>query len=167
MGSFSNIFGKVPKVLVLEAFAEDPDEHFTAPEIMRITGISRRAAYLIIKKFVEEGLLIVVEDHKRPASYALNNSDLRAVVLKRVEPLLVIGRLESELKIEEGIPLTRIYPSGYLNELISRPLPNFSIDTDAFTKYSTFASETGTAVNTPPEIFAPLLQLSATAGAGT
>lgn len=130
MGSFTEIFGKVPRILVLEAFAEDPDEHFTAPEIMRITGVSRRAAYLIIQKFVKEGLLLPVRDQKGASSYVLNNSDLRAVVLKRIEPLLVIGKLESELKLEEGIPSTNIYPNSYLNDLIVRPPSRISLDPD-------------------------------------
>lgn len=121
MGSFSSIFGKLPKVLVLEAFAEDPEEQYSAPEIMRITGISRRAAYLIIQHFLKEGLLNFSERKRGTKYYRLNPSDLRAVILTRLEPILTMGGIEKDLKIEEQIPLTEKYPNSYIFDLIQPP----------------------------------------------
>lgn len=105
MGAFSEIFGKVPRVLILEMFSEEPDEELTVKDIIDQTGISKRGAYLIIKKFVNEGLL--VESGNRPKKYMLNYNDLRARTLINAEPLLIMGKLEYELKVDENIPMNR------------------------------------------------------------
>ena len=51
MGAFSDIFGKVPKVLILEMFAENPNDELTVKDIIDQTGVSKRGTYLILKKF--------------------------------------------------------------------------------------------------------------------
>ncbi len=107
MGAFSEIFGKVPKVLILEMFSEEPDEELTVRDVIDQTGISKRGAYLIIKKFVNEGLL--VESGTRPKKYMLNYNDLRARTLINAEPLLIMGKLEYELKVDENIPMNMSY----------------------------------------------------------
>jgi DNA-binding IclR family transcriptional regulator len=99
MGAFSEIFGKVPRVLILEMFSEEPDEELTVKDIIDQTGISKRGAYLIIKKFVNEGLL--VESGNRPKKYMLNHNDLRARTLINAESSLIMGKLEYELKVEK------------------------------------------------------------------
>ncbi len=111
MGAFSEIFGKVPRVLILEMFSEEPDEELTVKDIIDQTGISKRGAYLIIKKFVNEGLLI--ESGTRPKKYMLNYNDLRARTLINAEPLLIMGKLEYELKIDENIPVNMPYQDTY------------------------------------------------------
>ncbi len=99
MGAFSDIFGKVPKVLLLEMFAENSDDYLTASDIIEETRISKRAVYLLLEKYVNEGLLIKLNG--KPKKYKLNKNDLRAIALKNIEPALVMGKLEYELKLDE------------------------------------------------------------------
>ena len=107
MGAFSEIFGKVPRVLILEMFSEEPDDELTVKDIIEQTGISKRGAYLIIRKFLNEGLL--VESGIRPKKYMLNYNDLRARTLINAEPLLIMGKLEYELKVDKNIPVNMPY----------------------------------------------------------
>ncbi len=107
MGAFSEIFGKVPKVLILETLTENSDDELTIREIIDETNVSKRGTYLIIEKLVKEGL--VIENGTRPKRYTLNKNDLRALTLINAEPLLIQGKLEYELKIDDNIPLTDPY----------------------------------------------------------
>jgi len=101
MGAFSDIFGNVPKVLILETLAENSDDDLTIRDIIEETGVSKREVYLIMRKLVKEGL--VLESGGRPKKYKLNTMDLRAITLIRAEPLLIMGKLEYELKIDDNI----------------------------------------------------------------
>ncbi len=120
MGAFSDIFGKVPKVLILEMFAENPDDELTVKDVIDQTGVSKRGAYLIIKKFKDTGLLTKIPG--RPEKYMLNHNDLRALTLIKAEPLLIMGKLEYEIKMDDNIPLTMPYQNydGYIINVNSR-----------------------------------------------
>ncbi len=115
MGAFSDIFGKVPKVLILETLAENSDDELAIRDIIDETGVSKRGVYLIIRNFMKEGL--VLESGKRPKKYKLNKKDLRAITLIRTEPLLIMGKLEYELKLDKNIPLNEVYPESYLYDI--------------------------------------------------
>jgi hypothetical protein len=104
MGAFSDIFGDVPKILILEMFAESPNDELSIRDIIDQTGVSKRGAYLIVKKFKDSGLL--VEFPGRPHKYMLNHNDLRVKTLIRAEPLLIMGKLEYELKLENNVDIT-------------------------------------------------------------
>ncbi len=119
MGVYSDIFGKVPRVLLLEMFAENPDDELTASDIIEETGISKRETYLLLEKFVKEGL--IVSKDGRPKKYRLNKNDLRAKVLENTESLLIMGKIEAELKIDEHIKLSDPYPEeSYENKIFSK-----------------------------------------------
>jgi len=102
MGAFSDIFGNVPKVLILETLAENSDDDLAIRDIIEETSVSRREVYLVIRSLVKDGL--VLESGRRPKKYKLNASDLRAITIIRAEPLLIMGKLEYELKIDDNIP---------------------------------------------------------------
>lgn len=119
MGAFSDIFGKVPKVLILEMFAENPNDELTVKDIIDQTGVSKRGTYLILKKFKEVGLLTKISG--RPQKYMLNRNDLRALTLIRAEPLLIMGKLEYEIKLDDNIPLTMPY-QNYDNDIANGTL---------------------------------------------
>ncbi len=112
MGAFSDIFGNVPKVLILETLAENSDDNLTIRDIIEETSVSRREVYLLIRRLVKDGL--VLESGNRPKKYKLNANDLRAITLIRAEPLLIMGKLEYELKIDDNIPVNEPYPESYL-----------------------------------------------------
>lgn len=107
MGAFSDIFGKVPKVLLLEMFAENPDDELTASDVIYQTEISKRAVYYLLQKYVDEGLIISIKG--RPNKFRLNYNDLRALALKQMEPVMIMGKLEAELKIDQNISLEEPY----------------------------------------------------------
>jgi len=132
MGVFADLFsaGNRPlaRVSVIEAFAENPEETFTAPDVIRMTGVSRRATYYIIESLVREGLLTKTVEktgRRKLGLYSLNNSDLRATVLKQTEALLAIGKIEAQIKIEHRIPSTEMLPMS----LLSRPIVAFMLET--------------------------------------
>lgn len=120
MGAFSDIFGDVPKVLVLEMFAENPNDELSVRDIIDQTKVSKRGVYLIVRKFKKSGLLI--ELPVKPRKYMLNFNDLRVRTLVKAEPLLIMGKLEYELKMDNNIYPSEIfklngeYSYGYLPE---------------------------------------------------
>lgn len=124
MGAFSEIFGHVPRVLVLETLAENPDDELSIRDIIDETEVSKRGVYLIIRSFVKDGL--VIESGKWPKKYKLNTEDLRAIVLIRAEPLLIMGKLEYELKLDEHIPPSETYPDSYLYNINSNYYSQFN-----------------------------------------
>lgn len=52
----------------------------------------------------------------------LNHNDLRALTLIKAEPLLIMGKLEYEIKMDDNIPLTMPYQNydGYIINVNSR-----------------------------------------------
>ena len=115
MGAFSDIFGKVPRVAILEILAENSDDELTIREIIDETEVSKRGVYLIIRDFIKNGL--VLESGKRPKKYRLNKNDLRALTLIKAEPLLIMGKLEYELKLDDNIPINEQYHESYANDI--------------------------------------------------
>lgn len=116
MGAFVDLFGKIPKVAVLEAFAESLDDSLSAPEVEEATGISRRAAYLIIRRYVREGVLVADDTTRgRAQQYRLNPADVRGRSLGLLDHLLTLGSLESQLKVQAGIAPGEALPSSILS----------------------------------------------------
>jgi len=111
-GGFTKLFGRVPKVAIIEAFAQNFDFEMSASEIQDISGISKRATYLIISKLVGEGILL--EKKNRPKLFSLNMNDVRGKTLAVMEPMLEMGGLESFMKSEMGIPQSSMLPEGIM-----------------------------------------------------
>lgn len=112
MGNLVNLFGKSPRVAILEAFAEDPGIEFSAPEIARETGISRRGAYIHMRKLLREGVIVPSRKEGKGWYYRLNQNDRRAEVLPYLESVVTLGRIERAIKVDEGIPLDAPLPRG-------------------------------------------------------
>lgn len=119
-GGFTKLFGHVPKVAIIEAFSQNFDFELTATEIREISGISKRATYLIISNLVKDGLLL--EKKNRPKLFSLNMNDIRAKTLAIVEPMLELGNLESLMKDEIGLPQSSILPEGIENIFTNKEL---------------------------------------------
>jgi DNA-binding transcriptional ArsR family regulator len=105
-----NLFGKSPRVAILEAFAEDPDIEFSAPEIARETGVSRRGTYIHIRKLLREGVIVPSRKEGKGWYYRLNQNDRRAEILPYLESVVTLGRIERAIKVDEGIPLDAPLP---------------------------------------------------------
>ena len=90
MGAFTDIFGKVPRVAILEILAENSDDELTIREIIDETEVSKRGVYLIIRDFIKNGL--VLESGKRPKKYRLNKNDLRALTLIKAIRMNTLSR---------------------------------------------------------------------------
>jgi hypothetical protein len=114
---------KLPRVSVIEAFVENPEYQLSAPDVERITGVSRRAAYYIIQQLVGEGILVKRPRLIRPQQYGLNEKDIRTNSLIQVERLLTIGKLESEIKKDRGLEQSDFLAGSllpYLGEIPQR-----------------------------------------------
>lgn len=122
MGAFTNLFKignrKIPRILILEAFAENPDDILSAPDIIKMTGVSRRAVYMIINDLANDGILVKVpkEKGKRTQYYGLNPNDARAANLSLIERLLSLGSIESRVKEDQGMPQSAILPNSILTD---------------------------------------------------
>jgi hypothetical protein len=112
---------RLPRVAVLEVFVENPDSPLSAPEVEDSSGVSRRAAYYIINDLVKEGLLVKIPKKGITQLYALNSNDVRSSPLVYIEKLLTIGRLEAEMKREEGLDQSELLEESILSELRSPP----------------------------------------------
>jgi len=110
MGSLVDLFGKSPRVAILEAFAEDPDIEFSAPEIARETGVSRRGVYIHLRKLLREGVLIPSQKVGKGWYYRLNRNDRRGEILPLLDSVVTLGRIERSIKVDEGISLDAPLP---------------------------------------------------------
>ena len=115
MSTFTEFFGRSPRVAILEAFSENPDEDLSVPEIITITGISRRAVYMHINKMIKEGLLINSNKIGKCKYFKFNENDPRGEALVYLESVLTLGNIERNIRIDEGIPLDVPFPYIYRN----------------------------------------------------
>jgi len=110
VGAFNDLFAprgrRIPQISVLETIAEYANQPLTAREVIEMSGVSRRGAYLILQRYIDDGILLrfPAKPGKKGVRYGLNPNDVRARTLKLLEPLLIIGQLESEIKRDEGVP---------------------------------------------------------------
>lgn len=129
MGAFTNLFKignrKIPRISILEAFAENPDDALSAPDVIKMTGVSRRAVYMIINDLANDGILIKVpkERGQRTQYFGLNPNDARAANLSLIERLLNLGSVESRIKEDQGMPHSVMFPNSVLNVGLSEESP--------------------------------------------
>lgn len=120
MGAFTNLFKigerQIPRVAILEAFAENPDDSLSASDIIRITGVSRRAVYLILNDLVEDGLLVLDDKpgNRGAKQFYLNPNDARASNLALIESILNVGSIESRIKEDANIPQSDALPPSVM-----------------------------------------------------
>lgn len=105
MGSITALLGKYPRVAIIEVLSESPDEEFSVPEIVQETRISKRGAYIHVKKLLEEGIIRKSRKEGKGWYYRINENDPRGQVLPFLESVFTIGRLEREIKRDQGIPI--------------------------------------------------------------
>ena len=98
MGSMTDLFGASPRVTILEAFAESPDEEFSVPELVAQTGSSRRGVYMHVRQLVEDGVLRASARRGKCQFYRLNEEDKRGRLVPLLDSVITIGRLEREIK---------------------------------------------------------------------
>jgi len=110
MGSFTNLFGKSPRVVVVEAFAENPESELSVPEIQRISGKNKRSLYAHIEKLLHEGIIIKKRKEGKCQFFGFNPEDPRGEALIFLESMLVKGNLEQQIKKDEGIPFDKPFP---------------------------------------------------------
>ena len=102
MGVLTDLLGRLPRLQVLEVFAENPDYAFSAPEIERAAQVARRTAYIHLPALVEEGILVIDKEGglADPLRYRLNPADIRALYLPLLENVVASGKLEAELRAD-------------------------------------------------------------------
>lgn len=103
MGSITSLLGEYPRVAIVEVFSENPNEEYSVPEIVRESGISKRGAYIHVRKLLEEGIIKKSRKEGKGWYYRINENDPRGQVLPFLESVFTIGRLEREIKRDQGI----------------------------------------------------------------
>lgn len=124
----------IPRIAILETFAENPDDSLSAAEVIEYSGASRRAVYLILGDFEKEGLLTRIDEKgSRGRKYRLNPNDVRARSLGLMEQLLTVGGIEARLKRTRGLPQAELLEDSVLVDLRmptpirARPRPVFEL----------------------------------------
>ena len=79
---------------------------------------------------------MVIENGTRPKKYTLNKNDLRALTLIGAEPLLIQGKLEYELKVDDNIPLTELYKDPYIDNNSIKLYDDEHIQNEAMKSYT-------------------------------
>ena len=110
MGAFTDLFGASPRVAVVEAFAENPDDELSVPEIVKIADVSRGAAYTHVRRLLKEGILVESKKAGKCQYYKFNKADVRGESIVFLENILVLGNLESRIKRDEGIMSHEPFP---------------------------------------------------------
>jgi len=143
MGVFTDMFGSrnrtIPRISVVEAFVENPEYTLSAPDVEKITGVSRRAAYYIIQQLVDEGILEDLGRKGKSEHYGLNSRDVRVVSLVHMEKLLTIGKLESEIKRFDNIDQTDLLTGSVLWRM--KEIPRARRDGMTRTRYQVLSPE--------------------------
>jgi hypothetical protein len=103
MGTLVKLFGKSPRVRIVEAFSENPEEEFSAPEIELITGVARRSAYTHMEKLTSDGLIIKTKKVGKCNYYMLNKADTRGKYLPMFESIFTMGNIENAIKRDIGL----------------------------------------------------------------
>lgn len=110
MGTFVKLFGRSPRVAIVEAFSENPDDDLSVPEIVKITGISRRAVYMHVRKMLKEGLIVTSRKVGKGLYFKFNSEDPRGEALAQLESVLTLGNIEQKIRKDEGIPASAPFP---------------------------------------------------------
>lgn len=131
MGAFTDLFGYIPRVQVLEVFAENSGDSLSAPDVEKIADVSRRAAYLIIRRYVKDGVIVPVgASNEKPRRFQLNPNDLRSQTLWGMEHILTLGGLQAEIKRARRLPFTQSLPYGVVSRI---PRIQFVVDWTSMT----------------------------------
>ena len=130
MGSFTNLFGNYPRVVILEAFAENPEYELSVPDLIKITEKSRRTVYMYIEKILEEGIIIEGKKEGKCQYYKFNSNDPRGEAFVYLEYILTKGSLEKEIKRDEEIPLHQPFPSDKYPTVNWKVVPEVKIKTN-------------------------------------
>jgi predicted DNA-binding transcriptional regulator len=110
MGILTRLLGTSPRVAVVEAFAENPDEILSVPEIVRITRVSKRAVYIHVRKLLRDGMLVMRDRVGKCDYYQLNKTDPRGKAVVYLADVMAMGQLESEIRRDEGLGLGQPFP---------------------------------------------------------
>jgi len=110
MGILTKLLGASPRVAVVEAFAENSDEVLSVPEIVRITGVSKRAVYIHVRKLLKDGMLVMKDRVGKCDYYQLNKTDPRGKAVVYLADVMAMGQLESEIGRDEGLELGQPFP---------------------------------------------------------
>lgn len=128
MGLFTKLFGKSPRISVLEVFATYPRRKLSVAETRIESGISKRESYLLLRMLEREGLIVKTSKKGDIESYKLNDNDLRSRMLSWLIPIINLGELEAQMKFQDGIPNSELLPESFLNPfnptVIARPQPH-------------------------------------------
>jgi len=64
----SELFGDCPQVKIVETFAENHDETLSAPDISRMTGVTKATVYAHINKLLKEKIVKKIKKSGKDAA---------------------------------------------------------------------------------------------------
>ena len=115
----SELFGDCPQVKIVETFAENHDETLSAPEISRMTGVTKATVYVHINKLLNEDIIKKAKKVGKTQLYQLNHDNPKAKIILMLERFIVSERLEKLVEKENPGAVSNITGASDAVELAS------------------------------------------------
>lgn len=96
--SLSNLFGKSPRLKIMETLAENVGEDISVPYIADITGVAKSTIYAHIYNLVGEGIVKETRKMGKTQFYQLNDEEERAKMVIMLESLTVSNHLAKVIR---------------------------------------------------------------------
>lgn len=113
---FSELFGDSPQVKIVETFAENHEETISAPDISRMTGVTKATVYAHINKLLKEKIIKKSKKVGKTQLYQLNNDNPKAKIILVLERFIVSERLGKLIEKEGTGTIHRTIGSAHSDE---------------------------------------------------
>ena len=112
----SELFGNCPQVKIVETFAENHEETISAPDISRMTGVTKATVYAHINKLLKEKIIKKSKKVGKTQLYQLNNDNPKAKIILVLERFIVSERLGKLIEKEGTGAIHRTIGSAHSAE---------------------------------------------------
>lgn len=112
----SELFGNCPQVKIVETFAENHDETLSAPDISRMTGVTKATVYVHINKLLKEKIIKKSKKVGKTQLYQLNNDNPKSKIILMLERFIVSERLGKLVEKESTGAIHRTIGSAHTAE---------------------------------------------------
>lgn len=115
--SLSDLFGRNPQVLLLEALSENVGEEVTVPFLTELTALSKATCYSYMRQMTHDGVVIPTDRVAGVQFYTLNLKDPKWRLVAALHSHLLGEYLEDELTrsstgTQDKVPINKISRSG-------------------------------------------------------
>jgi len=151
----SKVLGESPQIKIAEVFAEHYEDELSAPDIARMTDVSKATVYDYIKGLLKEGVIKKTRRVGKTQLYQLNYQNIKAKTILLLENYLVKEGLKKRIMAEEKLmpketstfEIDFTYSTDVVGELVGKPYP--TLHELVATSTSTCTKKRPTSIPTP------------------